>query len=201
MGSSHRRIEQTDRLGALVRVASVRVVFFKGVKRPGFSSIAAEGSKYSKSSYLLQPYIDTIPRYSIFVHFWNLRVRVQSTSTAWCEASLYQDSQFWCWGDTVYTRGFKYPLFKDSCPKNPTLNGLWDHRPCMLCTWTLWVFEYPKHEAHARSQSVASGLWEDTLLYWMLALRRECSSFLGSILSSLRKHKSYPKRNYIRASG
>ena len=34
-------------------------------------------------------------------------------------------------------RGSKYPIFKDSGPKNHTLDGFWDQRPQILGTWTL----------------------------------------------------------------
>ena len=37
-------------------------------------------------------------------------------------------------------RGSKYPIFKESGPKNHTHNGRWDQSPSILSTWALWVY-------------------------------------------------------------
>ena len=42
-------------------------------------------------------------------------------------------------GHAYVARGSKYPIFGVSGSKNHTVNGIWDQRPQMLGTWTLWV--------------------------------------------------------------
>ena len=39
---------------------------------------------------------------------------------------------------TNIPRGSKYPISKDSDPKNHTLNGFWEQSPGILGTWALW---------------------------------------------------------------
>ena len=39
-----------------------------------------------------------------------------------------------------FPRRSKYPIFEVSGSKSHTLNGIWDQRPSILGTWTLWVW-------------------------------------------------------------